>query len=342
MNEKRIVWIDTAKGLGIIMVILGHLYIDNLSVAIYSFHIPLFFFLAGYTYNTNQPFTVFLRKKTNSLLIPYAVASLMICAFMFFRDIAIGGADPVRVLLFHIKTLIIQRRKWTLWFISVLFSLCMIYYPLHRARCHIVLPATLVLFAGGILYNKYGGGFLPFNFDATLMVCPYFAAGIVSKQYSFVDKYILNFSQKQSSERLFVMNLIIAIGSTYLSYRLTGQRLDVFYAEYGVIPLTLVSALAGIACVIYICQFIHCKWLISIGRNSFVYFAFHQQIFITIINDYIEKYHLFSTVFVPKFSRIIFSFVLTVAILGITSMFIKIIERTRYSHLLTGHKMEIT
>lgn len=103
-----------------------------------------------------------------------------------------------------------------------------------------------------------------------------------------------------------------------------------FYSEYGVIPLTLVSALAGIACVIYVCQFIHCKWLKSIGRNSFVYFAFYQQIFII------------STVFVSKFSRIIFSFVLTVAILGITSMFIKIIERTRYSHLLTGHKMEIT
>ena len=46
---KRIVWIDIAKGLGIILVIAGHLfrYDSYISTVIFSFHMPLFFFFAG-------------------------------------------------------------------------------------------------------------------------------------------------------------------------------------------------------------------------------------------------------------------------------------------------------
>ena len=41
---KRIEWIDIARGIGIILVILGHIGIGKIGKFIYSFHIPLFFF----------------------------------------------------------------------------------------------------------------------------------------------------------------------------------------------------------------------------------------------------------------------------------------------------------
>lgn len=44
-NNQRILWIDMAKGYGIILVIIGHWNIPYLTDYLYAFHIPLFFFL---------------------------------------------------------------------------------------------------------------------------------------------------------------------------------------------------------------------------------------------------------------------------------------------------------
>lgn len=47
-NSSRIDWIDMAKGIGIVFVIVAHLgKFGNLQTWIYSFHMPLFFFLFG-------------------------------------------------------------------------------------------------------------------------------------------------------------------------------------------------------------------------------------------------------------------------------------------------------
>ena len=47
--SERYTWIDCIKGIGIFLVVLGHIYKDNyIGQWIYSFHMPLFFMLSGY------------------------------------------------------------------------------------------------------------------------------------------------------------------------------------------------------------------------------------------------------------------------------------------------------
>lgn len=48
----RITFVDIAKGFGIFLIILGHLitYGHPIFKWIFSFHIPLFFFLSGYVF----------------------------------------------------------------------------------------------------------------------------------------------------------------------------------------------------------------------------------------------------------------------------------------------------
>lgn len=53
MESKRIEAIDIAKGIGIFFVVIGH-FINMSSYpgrVIYSFHMPLFFFLSGICFN---------------------------------------------------------------------------------------------------------------------------------------------------------------------------------------------------------------------------------------------------------------------------------------------------
>ena len=47
--RKRLVWVDIAKGIAIILMIIGHEISGNIRTFIFSFHMPLFFILSGFT-----------------------------------------------------------------------------------------------------------------------------------------------------------------------------------------------------------------------------------------------------------------------------------------------------
>ena len=55
MNMSRIQSIDNAKGIGIILVVIGHSVdvFSAIGVSISSFHMPLFFILSGFLFNEN-------------------------------------------------------------------------------------------------------------------------------------------------------------------------------------------------------------------------------------------------------------------------------------------------
>lgn len=53
MQKKN--YIDIAKGIGIILVILGHSGVNSeIKDFIYGFHMPLFFVISGYLYNVDK------------------------------------------------------------------------------------------------------------------------------------------------------------------------------------------------------------------------------------------------------------------------------------------------
>ena len=54
-DTKRIDFIDVAKGIAIFLVVYGHTYDGrNLHLFIYSFHMPLFFFISGLLFKENK------------------------------------------------------------------------------------------------------------------------------------------------------------------------------------------------------------------------------------------------------------------------------------------------
>lgn len=79
---KRIGWLDSAKGFGIIMIVLGHTGFP-FSQYIFWFHVPLFFILSGMTLNLEKKFPLFLISKINSLIIPYFTFGLFFATWYF-------------------------------------------------------------------------------------------------------------------------------------------------------------------------------------------------------------------------------------------------------------------
>ena len=94
-ENKRMAWIDIAKGIAIILVVFGHVITNGQSSdllhlpvwtiihnTIYSFHMPLFFFISGYLQKhckreDNKMIAKALFRKEICLLIPYALFSFL-------------------------------------------------------------------------------------------------------------------------------------------------------------------------------------------------------------------------------------------------------------------------
>lgn len=76
----RLDWVDVAKGLGIILVVMGHVWTRGaMRDAIYAFHMPLFFLLAGY-FAQPRPMRDCAARQWRSLAVPYIsfLAALML------------------------------------------------------------------------------------------------------------------------------------------------------------------------------------------------------------------------------------------------------------------------
>lgn len=88
--SNRIRWIDTARGIAILLVVLGHCIgnsTDPVNKVILSFHMPLFFFISGLCAKyENGRFMGYLKKKAKTLLIPQMTLGVINCAY----DVALG------------------------------------------------------------------------------------------------------------------------------------------------------------------------------------------------------------------------------------------------------------
>ena len=104
-QKNRIQYIDLAKGICIIMVVLYHIakYYDT-SLLVNSFfkliRMPLYFFLSGVFFKSYRGFFDFFKRKTNKLLIPFVFWYLLLSVCL-------------SLLLFHLYEIKMDRMEET-------------------------------------------------------------------------------------------------------------------------------------------------------------------------------------------------------------------------------------
>jgi fucose 4-O-acetylase-like acetyltransferase len=144
----RIAANDYGRGIGIFLVVLGHVLIgldshgivnestspgrlalSRAAVAwIYAFHMPLFFFLSGTLIerSVKKPFADVLSSRLRSIAWPYLVWSLLQESLREVTGISEGSASDWWRILY--------RPMMQFWFLYVLFFLLLAYYVLRRLR----------------------------------------------------------------------------------------------------------------------------------------------------------------------------------------------------------------
>lgn len=131
-SSKRDPFIDMLKGIGILLVIWGHssLFLFH---EIYSFHMPLFFFLSGCFFKTNVSTFCFVKKKFIQLLIPYGIFFFLSCLYYILilgisHRLNIESLNMIKG-VFPINN---QNINEPLWFLYALFWMSIIYYIIRK------------------------------------------------------------------------------------------------------------------------------------------------------------------------------------------------------------------
>lgn len=291
-SEQRFDYIDIAKGLGMLTIVWGHVFLDGLSNAIvFSFHIPLFFFLSGLVFDKKRyaSFGIFIKKRLKGLIFPYIVFSVI--TWMAWAVYSYNANMQVESFWMPLlQTFIAQGsdgymlHNVPLWFVMCLFSVEVIYYFLARMNDWVVMLICIVLCVLGVLSTKvtfFDFSTLPWSLDVAMMAMPFYAAG------SLLTKYIPHFEQVEIVQKYKIWNAVLfALGAVavYLGAKYNGY-VSMGRAHLGPNPLGFyATAFCGIIVVMLLSIAVSqsgshlISWLKWIGRNSFRMMAVHNPI----------------------------------------------------------------
>ncbi len=290
MNAQRVEWIDGLKGFGIFLVFLGHTTLIGKTVDhyIFSFHMPLFFFISGMFCKVNDmsgSFRKFFLSRINKRIVPYISFGLLtyfIWLFPFLlRNYGIyQGSHPIPDSLYY-KPLLgmlygIGDNDWLphnsiLWFLACLFVTEMIFFIMYSTikTKRIILLALLIFSCLGYIDSVYSRIRLPFSVDVAFTAVVFYGLGYLLKDYLLKSNFGIGSA---------FICLLLGLGIGFVN-----SRIDMNVNCYGNPLLFYASSLSSIYAYICISKRLPSNRIIGyVGQNSLVFFLLQNNGFFAV------------------------------------------------------------
>lgn len=220
--NKRDEAFDIIKGFCILLMIVGHCPINEiLGNVIYSFHMPFFFFIAGFffrQYGLRRAAITGIRR----LLVPFAFVFLFCIAvahifeaFECFSNVITSRVDYNN----PINNILLMGPGFPVWFLIALFWCKIFFIPIRKIKNDVVV-FIIVFFVAIIAANLHDYIKLPLVFFPSLSALGFFAVG----RFLAIQNFYYN-------EKIWtILPLLLASWIICLS---TGKQLHIVYCEYG-------------------------------------------------------------------------------------------------------------
>lgn len=274
VHNMRYMWVDYAKAIGIILVVFGHvnrgLHSSGISVSnlffakidsiIYSFHMPLFFFLSGLFFVSSIEKSTkknFILNKINTIFYPYVIWSLLQ-----------GGTEVILSKYTNAKTNIIEvlsfpfHPRAQFWFLYALLMIfifaCIIYHhKLFIKTLPIIILASLI----GYLFSNKIGTHLHVDYITKNIV--FFFIGCLFNLYKNILQKLF------STSSLFLFLFLCSQYLFHLYYKMNYTQTGIFTFWLAIISICLIINLS----IKLSDTDIH--WLRKIGELSMVIYLMH-------------------------------------------------------------------
>lgn len=253
LASKRELWIDVLRGIGILLVVLGHAE-PPFGKFIYGFHMPLFFLISGLLWrNMNSSITYVANKNMKRYIIPYFV----LCGINLMLRFVLLLVLPVQVSVGKYIIGILYSRGTTewmpncspLWFLTAIFVALLFFELIQRIRtklARVILIFVLGLSSALLSYLEIFK--LPWNIDTAMMGTVFIGIGYLLKK-----ERVLCWVEKRPAW-LQIIGLICIVAFGVLSIHLNPIDAVGFDGNrYGNVLLMLIGALSICFVLFYLC-----------------------------------------------------------------------------------------
>ena len=253
-RSGRIAWIDFAKGVGILLVIIGHTATvgrpgSAIRGLLFSFHMPLFFILSTMTFRCSTDTADFLRRTRRAarhLLVPGLVAFALDTAgqLYFHRELlpnpvywrgklyatVVASGVPQTFFGMEIPAMGIPWFFFALFFSRTLFD----YLHLRFGKTALAYRCMAVSAVGVLLGRE---GYLPLSLDIALAIVPFSYAGHMLKDSGIWKRPV----------RLLAASLAVWLLTLWFEFPNLDEwtYLELACRRYPFYPICFVTALAG-------------------------------------------------------------------------------------------------
>lgn len=327
-KEARISWIDIAKYICIMCVILIHMEscTELLRSFFRPFYLSLFFFLSGYVHKQSE-YKIFVQKKIKQLLVPWFIFSML----NVFLTYLINGrsteyAEKHGSIIEVIGWNFLQIRGFDdgMWFVAALF---VTYFPFYfiiqkylkekekdedKKRINLIV-VVFCLSLINVLYTEFmPAEILPWNSSALPWHMEYIFKAIffMTLGYLFREYYEVLWDKKNNVLNRIVLTVI------YLLVAYIPMIWDVNSMVLSSIFYYYISSLLGIIVIISWCKVAKSNsYILFIGRNTLIIFGIHNYVFRIIEKILASKFTafygmildnvVFSTVFALFFAIVV-------------------------------------
>lgn len=192
IRRPRKEWADVAKGLAIIAVIAGHMGEPSVDRAVYLWHLPVFFLIAGYFFRP-APAPAFLKAKARRLLAPYYATCAALCLLALIAQALSIARHEHLVRTWVVASLYAAGGNvarpiqvpgiGAIWFLWALFFSLIILNGLIEKKWGI--PAIIAIAVLGWASFQYTRIWLPLSIQAGMLCSLYLLIGYELKRFGF-------------------------------------------------------------------------------------------------------------------------------------------------------------
>lgn len=322
MKNEREQYFDVARGIVIILVVLGHVTTDqSMRDVIFSFHMPFFIIASGFFFKEGKPLKTILSSWGKKLILPYFLTQGLIVLYWTI----INKTDLYEAIkLFLIRSFLglsyeskislttklgysgMELNTGVLWFIPFFCAVGIIFWGINKfsTRNHIKFLGVIIFTIIGIILGK-NGYWLIFSFDVACVSTIFIYVGYIIRKKDIIHK----FQEKWFYSIALLIIWVISIQNSNLELA-TRKYTESFIAFTG--------AVAGSLLLLILCQ----KSILSksrilqwFGRNSMLVLCAHNLEWNLVKYDFVKNQH-YMVLFLCKM------FIILLIVLGV-----KILQR---------------
>jgi len=294
-KKERLDYLDAVKGIGIILVVIGHSTYagENLLTWIASFHMPLFFIISGmllqFTGEEENSVSTILKKKAKSIMLPYLSFSVIYLLMDFGMLMLHIGSKAWVDVVYEIFGSITLYGISTLWFLPALFIGEISFLYIMKKHNHILTigVGVALAFIVGVTHPLFDASYPLYN--AIYYLIPgYFIIflyrGAMAYVFILMGYYARLYIREEKTVQIKEVILGIALLIVGLAFAFANGRVDLHSVILKNNIYYYISAFTGTLAMVLICKNIkqigksrYFKPLMWAGRNSLLIMVTHLE-----------------------------------------------------------------